>query len=80
MFNKYGESIFEDKPHNSHYSKEFKEQDITNKKVIEVNISEAEKTQANSKIKSQFPSKLQSKFKTNSQNIITQIVLRYIKK
>ena len=28
MFNKYGESIFEDKPHNSHYSKEFKEQAI----------------------------------------------------
>ena len=26
MYNNYGESIFEDKPHNSHYSKEFKEQ------------------------------------------------------
>ena len=48
-------------------AKEFKEQDITNKKIIEVNISEAEKTQANSKIKSQFPSKLQSKFKTSEE-------------
>ena len=49
-------------------AKEFKEQNITtDKKVVEVNISEFEKQQANNKIKSQFPSKLQSKFKTSEE-------------